>query len=63
MREEFERAGDAFTLDEGYRMRGRGLPHPGHDLWAFPREWVPALSLGDVALGVSLVAVPPGRSQ
>jgi len=56
IREEFENAGGAFSLADGYRSRGRGLPHPGHDLWAFPRSWAPSLSLGDVALGVSLVA-------
>ena len=56
IREEFERAGDGFTLADAYARRGKGLPHPGHDLWAFPRAWVPDLTLGDVALGVSLVA-------
>ena len=56
IREEFENIGETFRLADGYSLRGRGLPHPGHDLWAFPRSWVPALSLGDVALGVSLVA-------
>ena len=56
IREEYENAGEGFSLADGYASRGRGLPHPGHDLWAFPRSWAPALSLGDVAVGVSLVA-------
>ena len=41
IREEFENAGEAFSPADGYRLRGHGLPHPGHDLWAFPRSWVP----------------------
>ena len=44
IREEFENAGEGFSLADGYRSRGKGLPHPGHDLWAFPRSWVPTLS-------------------
>lgn len=56
VREELERAQADFGLGEAARRRGRGLPHPGHDLWAFPRSWVPELQLGDVALGISLVA-------
>ena len=56
IREEFERATPAFDLAEAATRRGRGLPHPGHDLWAFPRSWVPRLVLGNVTLGVSLIA-------
>jgi hypothetical protein len=56
VREELERAAPDFGLGDAARRRGRGLPHPGHDLWAFPRSWVPELQLGDVALGISLVA-------
>ncbi len=56
VREEFEHATPAFDLKEAASRRGKGLPHPGHDLWAFPRAWVPSLALGDVTLGVSLVA-------
>ncbi len=57
VREEFEHANvTTFTLEEAAERRGRGLPHPGHDMWVFPRVWVPDLHLGSVALGVSLVA-------
>lgn len=56
VREEFEHASPSFDLSAAAARRARGLPHPGHDLWAFPRAWVPSLALGDVALGVSLVA-------
>jgi hypothetical protein len=56
VREEFEHASAAFDLAEAARRRGRGLPHPGHDFWAFPRAWVPELALSNVTLGVSLVA-------
>lgn len=55
-------ATDAWAADVGLTtLRAapavtQGLPHPGHDLWAFPREWVPSLALSDVTLGVSLVA-------
>lgn len=56
VREEFEHASSNFNLTDAARLRGHGLPHPGHDLWAFPRKWVADLQLRDVALGVSLVA-------
>ena len=56
VREEFEFAEPTFSLADAAARRGLGLPHPGHDLWAFPRAWVPDLALGPVALGVSLVA-------
>ena len=56
IREEYEHASTGFGLAEAARRRGHGLPHPGHDLWAFPRTWIPSLALGDVTLGVSLVA-------
>jgi len=56
VREEFEFATPAFSLADAASHRGLGLPHPGHDLWAFPRAWAADLALGPVALGVSLVA-------
>ena len=63
IREEYEHAPPTFSLDDAAALRGRGLPHPGHDLWAFRREWVPALRVGDVALGVSLVATALNQAR
>ena len=45
-----------FNVEEAAARRGSGLGHPGHDCWAFPREWVPRLLLSFTMVGVSMVA-------
>jgi len=56
IREEFEHVDPAFGVEHAIARRGTGLQHPGHDCWAFPREWVPRLILGFTLVGVSMVA-------
>uniref|UniRef100_A0A7S3SKY6 Sulfotransferase domain-containing protein n=2 Tax=Emiliania huxleyi TaxID=2903 RepID=A0A7S3SKY6_EMIHU len=56
IREEFEHVEPAFGVEHAIARRGTGLQHPGHDCWAFPREWVPRLILGFTLVGVSMVA-------
>jgi len=45
-----------FGVESAIAKRGTGLSHPGHDCWAFLREWVPRLVLGFTLIGVSMVA-------
>lgn len=40
IREEFEHVNADFDVASAIARRGTGLPHPGHDCWAFPRHWV-----------------------
>ena len=56
IREEFEHTPPSFSVEQALGWRGTGLAHPGHDCWAFPREWVPKLVLGFTLVGVSMVA-------
>ena len=45
-----------FNVETATARRGSGLGHPGHDCWAFPRDWVPRIILGFTMVGVSMVA-------
>eukprot|EP00966_Prymnesium_polylepis_P027115 627189-Prymnesium_polylepis.1 len=39
IREEFEHVPPTFNVEDAAARRGSGLGHPGHDCWAFPRDW------------------------
>ena len=56
IREEFEHVPPTFNVEDAAARRGNGLGHPGHDCWAFPREWVPRLLISFTMVGVSMVA-------
>ena len=56
IREEFEHVDASFDVQDAIARRGTGLSHPGHDCWAFPRDWVPKLILGFTLIGVSMIA-------
>ena len=56
VREEYEHTPSNFGVEQALGWRGTGLGHPGHDCWAFPRDWVPKLVLGFTLVGVSMVA-------